>query len=323
MVVFIGVVFNELFRLYHPDWYLGNNNEHMVRVPIVKAGQSIVSVFDFPDFGILTKPAVYTVAATIALVASLETLLNLEAADRLDPLRRTSSPNQELIAQGVGNICSGLIGGLPVTSVVVRTSANIFGGGKTRVSAITHGLLLLVAVALAGALLNYIPLSCLAALLIVVGYKLAKPSLFVSIYRDGMNQFIPFIVTVVGIVFTDLLVGISVGTVVGLIYVLYTNSRATFQLIRNENNVLIKFQKDVYFLSKPELKEALHNLKRGDSVYVDGRNATFIDHDIVNMLTEYAETARMQGIKYELNEVFLKKRQPVKHGSMREAITGE
>ncbi|HEX9958350.1 MAG TPA: SulP family inorganic anion transporter [Fibrella sp.] len=323
MVVFIGVGLNQLFQLYFPDWYLGNNNEHMVRVPVFKAGQNVSSIFDFPDFSAFSNPAVYAVAATVALVASLETLLNLEAADRLDPLRRTSSTNQELLAQGIGNICSGLIGGLPITSVVVRTSANVFGGGKTRVSAITHGVFLLSAVALAGGILNYIPLSCLAALLIMVGYKLAKPSLFVKIYRDGLNQFIPFIVTVLGIVFTDLLVGISVGTVVGIVYVLYTNSQSTFRLIRDGNKVLIKFQKDVYFLSKPELKETLHNLKRGDSVYVDGRHAAFIDHDIVNMLTEYAETARMQGINYELNQIFLKKRQTINHASIREAIAGE
>ncbi|RYF77715.1 MAG: SulP family inorganic anion transporter [Cytophagaceae bacterium] len=323
MVVLLGVVMNQLYLIYFPDLYLGDNNAHMVRLPVFEAGQNMSTIFSFPDFSSLTNPAVYTVAATIALVASLETLLNLEAADRLDPLRRTSSPNQELIAQGIGNIMSGLLGGLPITSVVVRTSANVFGGGKTRVSAMTHGVLLLGAVALAGSVLNHIPLSCLAALLIMVGYKLAKPSLFVSIYRDGLNQFVPFIVTVIGIVFTDLLVGISVGTVVGLLYVLYTNSQSTFRVVRDGNKVLIKFQKDIYFLSKPQLKETLRNLKKGDTVYVDGRQAGFIDHDIVNMLTDFSETASMQGIHYELNEVFLKQKHANDHASLREAITGE
>lgn len=322
-VVLLGVAFNQVYRLYYPDWYLGDNNEHMVRIPVFRAGQNVASIFDFPDFSVFINPALYSVAATIALVASLETLLNLEAADRLDPLKRTSSPSQELVAQGVGNIASGLLGGLPITSVVVRTSANIFGGGRTRLSTMTHGLLLLGAVALAGSVLNHIPLACLAALLIVVGYKLANPALFVRIYRDGLNQFVPFVVTVVGIVFTDLLIGIFVGTVVGILYVLYTNSQAAFRLIRDDNKVLIKFQKDVYFLSKPELKEALHSLKKGDIVYVDGRLASFIDHDIVNMLNDFAETAQMQGIHYELNEVFLKKRQLRDYASLREAITGE
>ncbi|WP_375444423.1 SulP family inorganic anion transporter [uncultured Fibrella sp.] len=322
-VVFIGVALNQLYLLYYPDWYLGDNNAHMVRIPVFKVGQKVTAVFSFPDFAILTNPAVYTVAATVGLVASLETLLNLEAADRLDPLRRTSSPNQELIAQGIGNLTSGMLGGLPITSVVVRTSANVFGGGRTRVSAMTHGVLLLSAVALAGSVLNYIPLSCLAALLMTVGYKLAKPSLFMSIYRDGMNQFVPFIVTVIGIVFTDLLIGISVGTVIGLLYVLYTNSQSTFRVVRDGNKVLIKFQKDIYFLSKPQLKETLRGLKQGDIVYVDGRQASFIDHDIVNMLTDFTETASMQGIHYELNEVFLKQNYAKDHTSLREAITGE
>ncbi|ARK11958.1 SulP family inorganic anion transporter [Fibrivirga algicola] len=323
MVVFLGVGLNQLFGIYFPEWYLGDNNEHMVRIPVFTRGQNVSAIFDFPDFSALTNPAIYGVAATIALVASLETLLNLEASDRLDPLKRTSSPNQELVAQGLGNITSGFLGGLPITSVVVRTSANVFGGGKTRISSIVHGILLLAAVALAGSILNHIPLACLAALLIMVGYKLAKPSLFISIYRDGLNQFIPFIVTVIGIVFTDLLVGISVGTVVGLLFVLYTNSQSTFRVIRDSDRVLIKFQKDVYFLSKPQLKETLHSLKRGDSVYIDGRHATFIDHDIVNMLTDYADIAKMQGIQYELNEIFLKKRKTNSHASIREAITGE
>jgi MFS superfamily sulfate permease-like transporter len=320
MVVFLGVGLNQLFRLYYPDWYLGDNNEHMVRVPIFKAGQTIASIFDWPDFSVLGRLKIYTVAATIALVASLETLLNLEASDRLDPLKRSSSPDQELIAQGIGNIASGLLGGLPVTSVVVRTSANVFGGGKTRVSAITHGVLLLLAVALGGAVLNHIPLSCLAALLIMVGYKLAKPSLFKTIYREGLSQFVPFIVTVLGIVFTDLLVGIAVGTVVGILFVLYTNSQSAFRVVREDNKVLVTFQKDVYFLSKPALKEVLRSLQPGDTVYVDGRHANFIDHDIVNMLTDFAETARIQGIAYELNQISLKKRTP--NASLRKAITG-
>lgn len=323
MVVLLGVGLNQLFRLYYPDWYLGDSNEHMVRVPVFKPGQSLSTIFIFPDFSVLNNPAVYTIGATVALVASLETLLNLEASDRLDPARRTSSTNQELLAQGTGNIISGLLGGLPITSVVVRTSANVFGGGKTRMSTIIHGLFLLIAVALLGTVLNHIPLSCLASLLIIVGYKLAKPSLFVKIYRDGLDQFVPFIVTVVGIVFTDLLIGISVGTVIGLLYVLYTNSQATFRLTRDGNKVLIKFQKDVYFLSKPQLKEALGSLKSGDKVYVDGRHALFIDHDIFNMLTDFKETAEMQNIQYELDDITLKKHQNRNYASIKEAFTSE
>ncbi len=308
-VVFIGVGLNELFHYAYPAWYLGDTaHQHMVQIPTVKAGQSLWSIFDSPDFSILQNPAIYGIAITIAIVGSLETLLNLEASDRLDPERRLSSTNQELVAQGIGNVVSGLVGGLPITSVVVRTSANVYGGAKTRVSAMTHGLLLLVAVLVAGSLLNYIPLSCLAAVLIMVGYKLARPAIFVSTYRDGPSQFIPFIVTVVGIVFTDLLIGIAVGSVVGILFILFTNFQSTFRVVRDENRVLIKVQKDLYFLSKPQLKDALRSLRPGDQVLVDGTSASFIDQDIYNILTEFRYTAARQNISYELKNVNQKKR---------------
>ncbi|UFH52617.1 SulP family inorganic anion transporter [Spirosoma sp. KNUC1025] len=309
VVVIIGVALNEFFRVAIPDWYLGDTaHQHMVQIPTIAPGKSLFSIFDFPDFSVLGNPKVYGVAATIALVASLETLLNLEASDRLDSQKRVSSTNQELVAQGVGNMVSGLIGGLPVTSVVVRTSANVYSGAKTRISTVVHGLYLLLAVFLGGALLNLIPLSCLAALLILVGYKLAKPAVFKKIYHDGWSQFVPFIVTVVSIVFTDLLIGIALGSVVGIIYVLYTNFQSTFRLERNGKEVMIEFEKDLYFLSKPQLKEALGSLNTGDKVIVDGSKAPFIDHDIYNMLHDFRETAKVQGIDYELRNVVLNRR---------------
>ncbi|QMW05703.1 SulP family inorganic anion transporter [Spirosoma foliorum] len=309
VVVCGGVALNEFFRVAVPAWYLGDTaHQHMVQIPTIAAGKSLFSIFYFPDIRILGNPQVYGIAATIALVASLETLLNLEASDRLDSAKRISSTNQELIAQGIGNMLSGVIGGLPVTSVVVRTSANIYGGARTRVSTILHGLFLMLAVFLGGALLNLIPLSCLATVLIMVGYKLAKPSIFKSTFRDGWSQFVPFIVTVIGIVFTDLLIGIALGSVVGIIFVLYTNFQSTFQLVRVGNKVTIAFEKDLYFLSKPQLKEALNSLKSGDEVLIDGTKAPFIDHDIFNMLHDYRETAKMQGIQYELKNVHLNRR---------------
>ncbi|GAA4456696.1 SulP family inorganic anion transporter [Nibrella saemangeumensis] len=306
--VLVGVGLNELFRAVAPNLYMGRSaTQHMVQIPQIEAGQSLFSIFDFPNFAELNNPQIYIVGITIAIVASLETLLNLEASDRLDPEKRVSSPDQELVAQGVGNILSGLIGGLPVTSVVVRTSANVYSGAKTRVSAIVHGFLLMGAVFLAASLLNRIPLACLAAVLITVGYKLAKPEIFVKYYREGFNQFIPFIVTVLGIIFTDLLVGIAVGTVVGILFVLYTNSQSTFRVVRTGKDVLIRLQKDMYFLSKPELKEALRELQPGDRVVIEGTHAGFIDHDIYNMLLDFRETAHSQNIQYELKNVGLKK----------------
>lgn len=316
MVVFLGIALNEFFRISIPAWYLGDTaHQHMVQIPTIASGKSLFSIFDFPDLSALNNPQIYVTAATIAIVASLETLLNLEASDRLDPHKRVSSPDQELIAQGVGNTLSGLIGGLPITSVVVRTSANIYGGARSRVSAILHGLFLLVAVFLGGSLLNLVPLSCLAAVLIMVGYKLAKPAIFGKVFREGWSQFIPFIITVLGIVFTDLLKGIALGTVVGILYVLYTNSQATFRVVRKGNRVRIEFDKDLYFLSKPQLKAALTSLQPGDNVLIDGRKATFIDHDIYNMLYDYRDIALAQGIRYELQNVELrsprKVREPV------------
>ncbi|MFD2571961.1 SulP family inorganic anion transporter [Spirosoma soli] len=309
VVVIMGIGLNEFFRVSVPEWYLGDTaHQHMVQIPTVAPGKSLFSIFDFPDFGALGDLKTYSIAATLALVASLETLLNLEASDRLDTAKRVTSPNQELIAQGIGNTLSGLIGGLPVTSVVVRTSANVYGGARTRVSTILHGVLLLLAVFLGGPLLNLIPLSCLAAVLIMVGYKLAKPAVFVKAFKDGWSQFIPFIVTVVGIVFTDLLIGIALGTVVGILFVLYSNFQSTFQMIRNGHNVTIEFEKDLYFLSKPQLKEALGSLQPGDDVLIDGSKAHFIDHDIYNMLRDYQDIAVVQGIRYELRDVALKKR---------------
>lgn len=309
VVVIIGVALNEFFRVAVPDWYLGDTaHQHMVQIPTIAPGKSVSSIFNSPDFSILRDPRVYGIAATIALVASLETLLNLEASDRLDSARRVSSTNQELVAQGVGNMLSGLIGGLPVTSVVVRTSANAYAGAKTRMSAVLHGVYLLIAVFVGGALLNLIPLSCLAAVLIMVGYKLAKPSIFKKTYQDGWSQFVPFIVTVVGIVFTDLLIGIALGSVVGIIYVLYTNFQSTFRVDRQGRQVTIEFEKDLYFLSKPQLKEALGSLQPGDEVVVDGTKAPFIDHDIFNMLHDYREIAKVQGIDYQLRNVVLSHR---------------
>lgn len=315
-VVLVGVGLNQLFGHYFPNLYLGDSNEHMVRIPVLSSGKGFASIFDFPDFRVLNDMRIYGIAATIALVASLETLINLEASDRIDPQRRVSSTNQELVAQGVGNILSGLVGGLPITSVVVRTSTNVFSGGKSRLATIFQGLLLVLSVFLAGSVLNHIPLACLAALLIVIGYRLARPGIFQSVYREGFSQFIPFIVTVLGIIFTNLLMGILVGLAVGYLFVLYTNSQASYRVIRDGNNVLVKFQKDIYFLSKPKLKETLRSFKPGDSVLIDGRYATFIDHDIYTLLIDFAKTAQMRGIGYELREVTQRKRNLPSHAGV-------
>ena len=211
---------------------------HLVSVPIPEDAASFIGQFSLPNFAAITNIEVWIVAFTIALVASLETLLCVEATDKIDPHKNVTPTNRELLAQGVGNIVSGMIGGLPITQVIVRSSANIQSGGRSKMSAIIHGFLLLVSVILIPTLLNMIPLSVLAAILLMVGYKLAKPSLFKKMYELGWKQFIPFAVTVVGIVFTDLVKGISLGLLVGIVVILiksFQNSHFLHIEVKMEN----------------------------------------------------------------------------------------
>ncbi len=301
--VMLGVIINELFSIYKPSYFLGSSLKHMVSVPIFQTVSEFSNSLTLPDFSFLTNPKTFAVAATLAIVASLETLLSLEAADSLDPEKRISSSNKELIAQGTGNIFSGLLGGLPLTSVVVRSSTNIYSGAKTRVSAIFHGFLLVAAVFLIPTFINKIPLAALAAVLLMVGYKLASPSIFKKMFRDGLDQFIPFVITILVIVFKDLLWGIFIGTAVGLLFVLRTNFKNVVSHIRDGKNVLIKFNKDVYFLNKPQIKDILMNLAEGDDVLIDGTKATFIDHDIYSILEEFKIGAKDRKIEVEFKNI--------------------
>lgn len=296
-VVLLGVGLNELLGVVMPGWYLGDSPVHMVAIPKLSGIGDFARVLDFPNLSAFSNPKVYVVAGTIAIVASLESLLSLEASEAIDPLRRIASPNRELLAQGIGNTLSGLIGGLPITSVVVRTSANVYAGARTRMSAFTHGLLLLAAVLFLPTLLNRIPLACLAAILLMVGYKLARPTMFKTAYRYGWSQFIPFIATVLLVVFEDLLIGIAAGTVIGLGFVMYTNYQSVITVVRDGNTVLIKFNKDVTFLNKARLKDELMKLRSGDQVYVDATRAFFIDHDIHTMLREFRQLSPTRGIE--------------------------
>lgn len=305
--VLLGVGINEVFHVLGSGLYLGNSPTHMVSIPVLRSLSDARQVFDFPDFSTLGTVAIWTSALTLALVASLESLLSLEAADAIDPQRRNSSANRELLAQGVGNILSGMVGGLPVTSVVVRTSANVYAGARTRMSAFMHGLLLLAAVVVFPVWLNRIPLSALAAILIMVGYKLAKPSLFIKQYKEGPEQFIPFIATILLVVFSDLLTGIAIGTIIGLGFVVYSNFHSALTIKRQGHEVRLIFNKDVYFLNKGQVKAALMGLQEGDHLYVDASKATFIDHDVFNMLREIRQAAPQRGITVRFDEVFRKR----------------
>jgi len=306
VVVLAGVIINQLLALWFPAMSL-KEASHLVRVPLIRDWTDAKAAFNFPAFEILVNPQVYISALTLAIVGSIESLFSLEAADKLDTRRRISSPNQELKAQGIGNVVSGLIGGLPLTLVAIRTSVNVYSGAQTRLSSFIHGLLMLLAVFSIPQLLNYIPLACLAALLISVGYKLAKVEVFKKMYREGPDQFIPFIITVLAIVFTDLLIGLAIGLIVGMIYIVYTNNLSAISVGRDKETVLIWFKKDVSFLNKAHLKEVLAALKPGDYVFVDGLRAQFIDHDIFTTLEEFEADAPLRGIQVEFKGITRRK----------------
>ena len=277
----------------------------LVSVPTPENLSSFLGQFSSPNFDQITNPQIWVTAFTIALVASLETLLCVEATDKLDPRKRVTPTNRELIAQGSGNIISGLIGGLPITQVIVRSSANIQSGGKTKTAAIVHGFLLLLSVLIIPTLLNKIPLSVLAAVLFIVGYKLAKPALFVTIYKQGWKQFVPFIVTVVGIIFTDLLVGIGLGLAVGIIVILiksYQNSH--FLHIEDKSNgvkkVKMTLAEEVTFINKGAILKELEHIDKDSALEIDVRKTRFLDYDIIEILEDFSLKAKNRSIDITL-----------------------
>ncbi len=302
VAVVIGILY---FSLTQGNGTWGISAEHLVKVPVPDSIQSFLGFFSFPNFAVITSTEVWITAFTIALVASLETLLCVEATDKLDPEKRITPTNRELRAQGVGNILSGLVGGLPVTQVIVRSSANIQSGGKTKASAIIHGFLLLGSVIIIPTLLNMIPLSVLAAILFIVGYKLAKPSLFKTMYQSGWKQFVPFVVTVVGIVFTDLLVGISLGLLVGIVVVLiksYQNSH--FLHIEDKSNgahkIKMTLAEEVTFFNKGAILKELDSLPENSYLELDVRKTRYLDNDIVEILEDFSEKAKNRNIDIKI-----------------------
>jgi MFS superfamily sulfate permease-like transporter len=301
-VVLAGVGINEGLASWNPDWYLGDSKDHMVNLPIFASTSEIFAGLISPDWSFLSNPKVYSIAITLAIVATLESLLSLEATDSLDPLKRISSPDRELLAQGTGNIVSGLLGGLPITSVIVRSSTNVYSGGKSRMSGFFHGILLIVAVMLLPFYLNKIPLACLASILLYTGYKLAHPKEFKKVFAEGWKQYVPFLVTVAVVVGVDLLWGIFIGTLVGLAFVIITNYSSVFTVFKNGNDILIKFQKDVTFLHKMSLKETLRKIPAGSEVFIDATKVHFMDHDINLLIQEFMSTAKQRGIEVDLKK---------------------
>ncbi len=289
VVVAWGIAHNAIALQWFPALVVQNGD--LVNIPVTGSADEFLNLFMLPDFNFLTNTHIYTVAVTLAVVASLETLLSLEAADNLDPLKRTAPTNRELKAQGVGNICCGLIGGLPITAVIVRSSVNVNAGGRTRISSFVHGLFLLLSVLFLTPFLNLIPLACLSAILLQTGYKLAKPVQFITFYRKGWNQFIPFAATVLFIIGTDLLQGIVVGIGFGLCFVIISNYREAIELEHKAGQYTLMLNKDISFLNKALLRRLLDEVGENSTLIIDARKAKFIDFDIREALQNYLKTA--------------------------------
>jgi MFS superfamily sulfate permease-like transporter len=301
VVVLMGIGVNLLLGAVAPDWAI--RATHLVQLQVPESARDLLGFLVFPDLGAIVNPEVWRVGVTIAIVASLETLLSLEATDKLDPYKRESDANRELLAQGVGNTLCGLVGGLPVTGVIVRSAANIDAGARTRWSGIAHGVLLLIAVLTIPAALNYIPLAALAAILLHTGYKLASPALWRATYRLGLQQFIPFAVTVIAIVLTDLLIGIAVGMLVGLFFILSEYLRQpALNRVSPPDAVLQRYAlpDQATFLSKANIERTLEALPTGARVEIDGRNTKRFDHDVLELLHDFSKTAALRGIDYRL-----------------------
>lgn len=306
VVVVVGIVLNELFRISNPDLFI-SGNKHLVSLPIAGSVNEFLAQFTLPDFTAITNPKVWVTAATIAAVASIETLLCLEAGDKLDPLKRYSSANTELKAQGVGNILAGLIGGLPMTSVIVRTTANINAGARTKISTIFHGILLLLTVVLIPALLNKIPMACLAAILIMIGFKLASPKVFMRMWKIGKFQFIPFIVTVIGVVGLDLLKGVGIGLLVSIFFILLGNMKIAYFFKKNEHKegeiIHIDLAQEVSFLNKAAIKQTLAHLPKNSRVIISAKNTVYIDYDVLELIKDFTQYgATQKNITVELQD---------------------
>lgn len=324
IVVVVGVILNEVLTASGSS--LAVAKEHLVSLPVPSSMEGFLDIFLFPDFSAITNSKVWIVALTIAIVASIESLLCIEAADRLDPQKRYTDTNNELRAQGIGNIISSLLGGLPMTSVVVRTSANINAGAKTKMSAIVHGTLLLVSVISIPMILNKIPLATLAAVLLLVGYKLAKPATIKHFWEKGKYQFVPFIATLLAVVFLDLLKGVALGMIISIIFVLKGNLKRAYYFRKEEYEdgdlIHIDLAQEVSFLNKAAIKLTLNNLPEDSSVVINASDTVYIAHDVIDLIKEFKhinaveknidvsligfkEIYELENSNYENNHVFM------------------
>jgi MFS superfamily sulfate permease-like transporter len=289
VVVVVSIVANQFL--------LGSfqvTGKHMVEVPRLASFEQLKSIFHSPDWLQISNSKVWVIAITLALVGSLETLLSLEATDKLDPKKHKTNPHRELKAQGIGNLVSGLIGGLPITQVIVRSSANIAAGGQSKLAAIFHGVLLLISILFLSSVLNLIPLAALAAVLVLVGYKLAKWSLFVEMYQKGLSQFIPFVSTIVAVLLTDLLKGIGIGILISIFYILKRNFQNHFTKEETAEACTIILSEEVTFLNKGGILDALQHNKN-KRIVIDASRTKSIDIDVLESLQEFKFNAEQEG----------------------------
>ncbi|HSN23648.1 MAG TPA: SulP family inorganic anion transporter, partial [Methylomicrobium sp.] len=297
VAMLVGVLTNFLLEKFYPGWALSGS--HLVMIPVFEHPVDIFNHLYFPDYSRLFDPKIYWFALTIALVASLETLLALEAVDKLDPYKRITPPSRELIVQGIGNICAGFIGGLPMTQLIIRSSINIESGAKSRASVFIHGLLLLVTVIFIPNWFNLVPLACLASILLVAGYRLARPQVFENMYKAGRYHFIPFCATVLGLVLTDLLTGIAIGMAIALIAILIENYRGSFYLREAQigNKTVLRLSEQVSFLNKANVQRTLKQLPPGSEIVIDATRSKFIDYDIYEIIQNFKTEAQLKNIK--------------------------
>lgn len=297
VAVCVGSVLNFIFGALGPEYMLGEDSGRLVNIPVFSKAGDFVSLLPTLTTSAFARLEVWQFAFMLAAVASIQSLLSLEATDKLDPLRRHSSPNRELIAQGVGNMASAALGGLPMTSVIIRSSTNIFAGASSRFACFFHGCLLLVAIFLIPRLINTIPLASLGAILLTIGYRLANPKLVRTSLRNGADQFIPFIVTAVSVAAVDLFHGVLLGTAVGLLIVLRMNFHSAFTIVRDGNDFFVRFAKDVTFVQKFVLRRTLARVPDRSRVYIDGGGAMFIDFDIRDVVEDFIQSAKQRGIE--------------------------
>jgi carbonic anhydrase len=285
LVVVFAIILNQLFLYFSPA--IAIKASHLVKLPVLTMPSDLFNYFIHPDLSFLKNVDCYVIAFTLAIVGSLETLLGAEATDKLDNERMITPTNRELKAQGIGNILSGLVGGLPITQVIVRSSANIGGGAKSKLSTILHGFWLLLAVLFGAKWLNLIPLSVLAALLVFVGYKLTKINLFKEQFKNGLDQFIPFVSTILGVLFTDLLIGIAIGIAVSMFFLLRKNFKNDYRKELNDGVMVLYLSEDVSFLNKASIKAELNDVPSNYILKIDGTACKNIDFDVLELMREF------------------------------------